>query len=180
MQQVAAESFVGAQPVDPRQLPVPIRNFRRSARIGVSHAWVLHRRLLIRIGGAVLALLLIVGLYEARGLITIGVNAVAKVVQGEFVAAGFGINQIKISGQSLTRDSDIVTLMTVAAGSSTLDFDVEKARARLGWLRAVDSATVRKVYPNQIIVEIVEKLPVARWRSGTATWLVDGDGSIIG
>ena len=152
MQQVGAKSFVGAQPVDPRQLPVPIRNIRRNALVGVSHAWVLHRRLLVRIGGAVLALLLIVGLYEARSIVGLGVNSVVEIVQGEFVAAGFGINEIKISGQSLPRDSDIVALVTLSTGSSTIDFDVEKARARLGWLRAVESATVRKVYPNQVIV----------------------------
>lgn len=180
MQQVAAKSFVGAMPVDPRQLPVPIRRISRKALIGVSHTWVLHKRLLVRIAGAVLALLLIVGAYEGRGYLAIGFNSVAKMVQGEFVAAGFGINRIQISGQTLTRDSDIVTLMTLSAGSSTLDFDVEKARARLTWLRAVEGATVRKIYPNQVVVEIVEKTPVARWRSGSSTWLVDREGIVIG
>lgn len=180
MQQVGVKSFVGAQPVDPRQLPVPVRSIGRQALIGASHTWVLHKRLLVRIGGAILALLLIVGVYEARGVVGGGLNSIIKMVRGEFVAAGFGINRIQISGQTLTRDSDIVTLMTLSAGSSTLDFDVEKARVRLSWLRAVEGATVRKVYPNQIIVEVVEKRPVARWRSGSSTWLVDQRGTIIG
>lgn len=180
MQQVGAKSFVGAQPVDPRQLPVPISNIGRKALIGASHTWVLHKRLLVRVAGAVLALLVVVGIYEMRAPIGVAANAIVKMVQGEFVAAGFGINQIQISGQTLTRDSDIVALMTLSAGSSTLDFDVEKARARLSWLRAVQSATVRKVYPNRIVVEVVEKIPVARWRSGSATWLVDQRGDIIG
>lgn len=180
MQQVGVKSFVGAQPVDPRQLPVPVRSIGRQALIGASHTWVLHKRLLVRIGGAILALLLIVGVYEARGVVGGGLNSIIKMVRGEFVAAGFGINRIQISGQTLTRDSDIVTLMTLSAGSSTLDFDVEKARVRLSWLRAVEGATVRKVYPNQIIVEVVEKRPIARWRSGSSTWLVDQRGTIIG
>lgn len=180
MQQVGAKSFVGAQPVDPRQLPVPIRNIGRKALIGASHTWVLHKRLLLRVAGAVLALLVVVGIHEMRAPIGVAANSIVRMVQGEFVAAGFGINQIQISGQTLTRDSDIVALMTLSAGSSTLDFDVEKARARLGWLRAVESATVRKVYPNRIMVEVVEKVPVARWRSGGATWLVDQRGDIIG
>lgn len=180
MQQVGAKSFVGPQPVDPRQLPVPVRSIGRQALIGASYAWVLHKRLLIRIGGAILALILIVGVYEARGVVGAGVDSLVNIVQGEFVAAGFGINRIQISGQALTRDADIVRLMTLSAGSSTLDFDVEKARARLSWLRAVESATVRKVYPNQIIVELVEKVPVARWRSGSSTWLVDQRGTVIG
>ena len=179
MQQVGAKSFVGAQPVDLRQLPVP-RSIGRQALIGASHTWVLHKRLLVRIAGGILALLLIVGVYEARGVVGVGFNSVVMMVQGEFAAAGFGINQIRISGQTLTRDSDIVTLVTLSAGGSTLDFDVEKARARLGWLRAVEDATVRRVYPNLIIVEVVEKSPVARWRSGSSTWLVDQRGTIIG
>lgn len=180
MQQVGPKSFVGAQAVDPRQLPVPVRNIGRQALIGAGHTWVLHKRRLIHIAGAIIALLLIVGLYEARGVVGIGLNAAVKMVQGEFVAAGFGVNRIQISGQTLTRDSDIVTLMTLSAGSSTLDFDVGKARSRLTWLRAVEGATVRKVYPNQIIVEVVEKTPIARWRSGSSTWLVDQRGAIIG
>lgn len=180
MQQVGAKSFVGARPVDPRQLPVPIRNIGRKALIGANHTWVLHKRLLLRIAGAVLALLVVVGAYEMRAPIGVAANSIVRMVQGEFVAAGFGISQIQISGQTLTRDSDIVALITLGAGSSTLDFDVEKARARLGWLRAVESATVRKVYPNRIVVEVVEKVPVARWRSGATTWLVDQRGESIG
>ena len=39
---------------------------------------------------------------------------------------------------------------------------------------------MRKVYPNRIIVSIVEKLPVARWRVGDVTWLIDGRGEKIG
>src|SRR5690606_37681325 len=127
LQQVMAQSFIGAEPVDPRHLPAPLHTLRRSALVSVSHAWVLHRRLVVRVAGAILALLLSVGAYEARGVLALGANAVAKMEQGEFVAAGFGINQITISGQSLTRDSDIVTLMAISAGNSTLDFDVNKA-----------------------------------------------------
>jgi cell division protein FtsQ len=39
---------------------------------------------------------------------------------------------------------------------------------------------VRKVYPNKVIVSIVEKVPVARWRIGDTTWLIDDAGKKIG
>jgi cell division protein FtsQ len=180
LQQVGAKAFATAQPVDPAQFPVVIRSVRRKALIGVGHAWVLHRRLLLRGAAALLLLLAAVGVYQSREFIASGATAAAKLVQGEFVAAGFGISEIKISGQRLTRDEDIVDLLTLAAGNSTLNFDVEKARALLGWLRAVDTVTVRKVYPNQIVVDITEKLPAARWRSGDTTWLLDREGTRIG
>ena len=180
MQQVAAFDFATARPIDPRQLPVPITHrLSRKALIRINHAWVLHRRMVLRGAAAVLALAAIVGLYEARDAMVAAGVTLSRMVQGEFAAAGFGIDQIEISGQTLTRDEDIATMIALASGSSTLNFDVQKAMARLGWLRAIDSATVRKVYPNRIIVELSEKQPVLRWRMGDATYLVDGQGTPI-
>ncbi len=180
MQQVGAKSFANAQLVDPRHLPVPIFRPGRRALVTVSHVWVLHKRLIVRLAGALLALLFIVGVYQARdGVAAVG-STVYQFIQGEFAQAGFGIKSIQISGQSLTADREIVSLVTLGAGNSTLTFDAQKAQARLEWLRGVESATVRKIYPNQIVINVVEKVPVARWRVGDTTWLIDERGSRIG
>jgi cell division protein FtsQ len=179
LQQVGAHEFASAQAVDPRQFPVPVRTLSRKALIGISHTWVLHRRIVLRFVGALLALMAIVGLYQAREAIAAVGVTVANMVQGEFVAAGFGITEIEISGQKLTSDVDIATMMALASGGSTLTFDVNKAQARLTWLRAVDSASVRKVYPNTVTVDLVEKEPVLRWRMGDWTYLVDASGDAI-
>lgn len=180
MQQVGAKSFANAQPVDPRYLPVPISRSGRRALVKANHVWVLHKQLIVRTVGAILALLFVIGAFEARDAIgSVGVTAY-RFVQGEFAEVGFGIEAIEISGQTLTDDKDIITLLTVGTGNSTLTFDAQKAQARLEWLRAVQSATVRKVYPNKVIVSIVEKVPVARWRMGDTTWLIDDTGKKIG
>ncbi|WP_423067450.1 cell division protein FtsQ/DivIB [Devosia sp. CN2-171] len=179
MQQVGAKSFANAQPVDPRQFPVVIPG-SRTAVVRATHLWVLHKQLIVRIAGAILALLVIVGLFQGKDLIgSAGVTAF-RFVQGEFAEVGFGIDGIEITGQTLTADRDIITLLTVGTGNSTLTFDAQKAQARLEWLRAVKSATVRKVYPNKVIVSIVEKVPIARWRVGDTTWLIDDAGKKIG
>ena len=47
MQQVGAKGFANAQLVDPRQLPVPIADLSRRARINFSYAWILHRKLML-------------------------------------------------------------------------------------------------------------------------------------
>lgn len=180
MQQVGAKSFANAQPVDPYHFPVPLQRPSRRALVKASHVWVLHKQIILRSFGAILALLLAFGVYEARDVIgSAGVTAY-RFVQGEFAQAGFGIDAIEISGQTLTADQDIITLLTVGTGNSTLTFDAQKAQARLEWLRAVKSATVRKVYPNKVIVSIVEKVPVVRWRVGDTTWLIDEAGKKIG
>lgn len=180
MQQVGAKSFANAQPVDPRHFPVPISRSGRRALVKASHVWVLHKQMIVRAIGAVLALLFVVGAFEARDVIGSAGLTAYRFVQGEFAQAGFGIDAIEITGQTLTDDKDIITLLTVGTGNSTLTFDAQKAQARLEWLRAVESATVRKVYPNRVIVSIVEKVPVARWRVGDTTWLIDDAGKKIG
>lgn len=179
MQQVGAQAFANAQTVDPRKLPVPVTQLRRKALVSLSHAWVLHRRLALRSIAALAVLALVVGVYEARDALAAVGTTMTRMVQGEFAAAGFGITRIDISGQKLTRDEDIATLMAFAAGASTLDFDAQKAQARLAWLQAVDHVTVRKVYPDRIVIEITEKDPILRWRIGNATWLVDAHGESI-
>lgn len=192
MQQVGARIFADAQAAlqvarhapELHPLPVPVRapsqSLSRKALIAVSHAWVLHRQVFVRIAGALLALLFVVGVYEAREpLGKLGTGAL-RMVQGEFAAAGFGIDAIKISGQTLSQDQHIIALLMMSGGSSTLDFDAQKARNLLRWMQAVDSATVRKVYPGEVIVDIVEKTPAIRWRVGTTTWLVDETGKRIG
>lgn len=179
MRQVGAQELAATQTIDPRQLPVPLNQISRKALIGVSHVWVLHRGLVIRAVAACMVLLAVIGIYHARDTVVSLGDTVYRLVQGEFAHAGFGVEKIQVSGQKLTSDSHIATLMAFSAGTSTLTFDVQKAAARLHWLRAVDSATVRKIYPDQIIVELTERDPVLRWRIGDAVYLVDNKGEAI-
>jgi cell division protein FtsQ len=180
LQQVAAKSLADTAYVDPRSLPVPLARQGRRLVVRANHAWVLHRQVMLRVLAAAMALLVIVGVYEGRHVVEAAGIAGFRLAQGEFSQAGFGITSIKITGQRLTDDAAIAALLTVGMGDSTLSFDVQKAQARLQWLRAVQSATVRKVYPNQIVVSIVEKTPLVRWRVGDVTWLLDAAGERIG
>jgi cell division protein FtsQ len=179
LQQVAARDFASAQPIDPRQLPVAIPALRRKALISVGHVWVLHRKAVLQGVAAVCALVGIVGLYQARDALWTAGETLYRMVQGEFAAAGFGVERIEVSGQNLTRDEDIAAIMALSSGGSTLTFDVQQVATRLNWLSAVESATVRKVYPDKITIDIVEKVPVLRWRMGDSAWLVDGNGAPI-
>lgn len=180
MQQVGAKGFINAQPVDLRVLPAPVPLPRRGLMVRANHAWVLHRKRIVRLSMASLVLASLGGLFAIKDTLATAAGTGLRFVQGEFAQAGFGINGIHITGQRLTSDADIIALLTVGMGDSTVTFDAQKAQARLKWLRAVKSATVKKVYPNDVYVDIVEKEPVVRWRVGSTTWLLDERGERIG
>lgn len=179
MQQVGAKGFADAQLVDPRQLPVPIADLSRRARINFGHAWVLHRKLMLRLVAAGMVAVSVVAAYEARDAIVAGAMNVYGIAQGEFAKAGFGIDKINITGQSLTSERTILAALGLEAGTSTVSFDADAALARIEAIPSVKSAAIRKQYPGELVVTIEEKVPMARWRFGDATYLVDEFGNPV-
>ncbi|RYE07925.1 MAG: FtsQ-type POTRA domain-containing protein [Hyphomicrobiales bacterium] len=179
MQQVGAKGFANAQLVDPRQLPIPLSDLSRRARINFGHAWVLHRKIIVRAVAAGVVLFGVVGAYEAREAITAGAIAVSNMAQGEFARAGFGIAKINITGQVLTSEATILKALALEAGTSTLNFDADAALERIELIPSIKSATVRKIYPGELVVSVEEKVPMARWRIGDATYLVDENGGPV-
>jgi cell division protein FtsQ len=179
LQQVSAKGFANAQLVDPRSLPVPLNTFSRSARIGFGRAWILHRRLMLRLAAAGVVAIAAVGAYEARDKLTEGGVAIYNMAQGEFARAGFGISKINITGQTITSEAVILKALDINPSLSTLNFDADAALARIRAIPSIKSAAIRKVYPAELEVSVTEKIPMARWRIGDATYLVDDDGSPV-
>ena len=179
MQQVGTRGFADAQLVDSRQLPVPIADFSRRARINLGHAWILHRKLMLRLAAAGIVAVGVVAAYEARDAIVAGAMNVYGIAQGEFARAGFGIDEISITGQSLTSESTILAALGLEDKTSTVSFDADAALARIEAIPSVKSAAIRKKYPGELIVSIEEKVPMARWRMGDATYLVDEFGNAV-
>ncbi len=181
MQQVKSEAFLaGARLVDPRALPVPVRAPRSRVANQVARAWVLHGRTIRR--GTMVAMLLAgcFGLYTVREPIGSMVSTLGGIAQGNFAQAGLAIGEISITGQTLTSEQQVFDALGIEPRMSTLAFDVEAARQRIAELPAVDSVTVRKTYPGDVYVDIVEKVPVARWRVDGITFVIDADGEQIG
>ena len=183
MQQVGTKAFyASARPVDPRSLPVPLPPRKASERllIRVTRAWVLHRLLITRIAAVVIACALAIAAYQFREPIAQGATTLGGVLQGEFADAGFAVGEIRISGQSLTQEAAILVALGIEPRTSTLSFDAAAARERIAALPAVENVTIRKVYPDDLVVTVTEKTPVARWRVDGVTFLVDEAGTQIG
>ncbi len=181
MQQVKSEAFLaGARIVDPRALPVPMRSPRRKIANNWGRAWVLHRKAMVRSISTMALLAVAVGIYQVREPIAFGAMTLGEIAQGRFAAAGFAIGEISITGQTLTGEQAIFDALGVEPHTSTMSFDVEAARQRIAELPAVETVSVRKTYPGDIIVEVTEKVPVARWRVDGITFVVDATGEQIG
>ena len=179
MQQVGAKAFATASLVDPGKLPAFIYP-RRRRMISARHIWVLHRQRLLQAVAGLVCLAAVGGVYGARdkigeegaGLYQLGL---AKVAHSQFA-----ISQISISGQAITSEHDIVGALGIQPQTSMFNFDADAARLALEALPAISEATVRKVYPDHLYVNVTERVPVARWRLDGTTYDIDPTGAKIG
>lgn len=93
--------------------------------------------------------------------------------------AGFEVRYVQLTGQRETSDSAIVAAVSLAPDDTLLAVDATAVRERLESLPWVRSATVRKVLPGTLNVDISEWDAVARWRLEGETVVVAEDGTVL-
>lgn len=177
MRSVGAAILQGNGYSRPVRVRVPLpdmvlpRALRRPARFLSRIDFVLPRRFGLK---ASLALFVAVGIY---GVVVGG--HVDSIVGSATAAAGLKINAVTISGQSETAELDVLERLAIPEHGSMLSFDIEAARARVEAISWIESATIRKVYPDTIEVVIVEREPFALWQRNGDVALIDNAGNVL-
>ncbi len=120
------------------------------------------------------AFLALVGLYGV-----IAGNHVNSIIGGLSSAAGLAVDAVRITGQSETAEMDIIRALQLPDHGSILFFDAEAARERIETLAWVETATIRKVYPSTLDIQVTEREPYALWQNEGQVVLIDEDGRVI-
>lgn len=95
-------------------------------------------------------------------------------------AAGFGIAAVEIAGRKQVSEHDIVAAAGVTGRSSLLFLDVEVARAGLKSHPWIADASVRKLYPDRLLVAVTEREPFALWQKQGKVQVIAADGTVLG
>ena len=188
-----------AQPLKPK-----IKQRNAAARLPQSHAlhaqsWPVSssgwRRLARRWWGALLELQTPRGAGASAAALLLLASASYGAVKGGHVAdivaqvqdicdsaansAGFGIAEIALAGQHDVARADILALAGVTGRSSLLFLDAAHMRARLMTNPWIAEATVLKLYPSQLRIEITERKPFALWQKDGRVALIASDGVVL-
>jgi len=89
------------------------------------------------------------------------------------------VDLVSIEGRRRADRRAVEKALGAGRGVSILNFDLEAAKARIESMPWVAGAVVERRLPDTIHVGLTERRPIARWRSGGRTLLVDGDGVVI-
>lgn len=103
----------------------------------------------------------------------------AEQVDALLVGAGFGINEVWLTGHRYTVDSDLFAALDLEKTGSLVRFDPRQARERIERLSWVETAAVTRVFPDQLRIDIRERHPFAVWINDGREALVDASGRLL-
>lgn len=170
MQTVGAQGAGEAGRVGQRRLVLP-RVLRRPARILARMEWHVPKRAGLKLTVALFALT------GATGMVLGGHTLAAA--SAVTVWCGLGIDRVEITGQSETSEVEVLNQLALGDYPSIVTLDVTGARTRIESLPWVEAATLRKVYPDKLLIEISERKPFAVWQRSNGFVLIEQGGRII-
>ncbi|MCP5433248.1 MAG: cell division protein FtsQ/DivIB [Alphaproteobacteria bacterium] len=95
------------------------------------------------------------------------------------VDAGFSLAKITVRGRINAENGSIVEALGLELGQSILQIDLAAARERLEKLEWIEEATVMRLLPDTLHIEVVERRPFAVWRMREGDALIDRKGHVI-
>jgi cell division protein FtsQ len=159
----------------------PMRRARRRPKDTLRYAWFYASR------GAVAAVLLAGAVGLPVWLLRSGALDDARheaaetyrhLRQGEF-GVSIALDRLTVDGRNRTSREALRAALKVKKGDNLLAADPWAIKRRLEALPWIRSATVERRYPGTMMVTIVERVPIARFRDKGGTVLVDETGALI-
>jgi len=94
-------------------------------------------------------------------------------------AAGFRIVSIALSGEHHVGREQLLAAAGVTGTTSLLFLDLDDARERLRANPWIADATLLKLYPDRLQIDIKEREAFALWQQGGRISVVAGDGTVL-
>ncbi|NNM70848.1 cell division protein FtsQ/DivIB [Enterovirga aerilata] len=92
---------------------------------------------------------------------------------------GFGLEKVTISGIAQLSEREVLTIGGINPRLSLPFLSAAEIRERLERTPLVKSAVVRKLYPNELAITLVEREPYALWQMNGELFVISADGTVI-
>ncbi len=132
-----------------------------------------------RVGPLLVVVALLSGAWMTGHLATAW-RAVLDTVVETSITAGFEVRHVLVSGRSKTDRQTLVEALGIEIGEAIFAIDLEAARARVTSLTWVRDASIRRRVPDTVVIELVERRPLAIWQHQGELFVVDSVGEVIG
>ncbi|MCP2256967.1 cell division protein FtsQ [Streptoalloteichus tenebrarius] len=113
----------------------------------------------------------------SRGLlVAVGALAVLSALAVVYFSPLLGVREVQVAGVSVLSPDDVRSRAAIAEGTPLARLDAEGVSARVRELPRVASVEVRRSWPHTVVLQVVERTPVAVVKEPDGPKLVDGTG----
>ena len=173
---VALRARLGAAPLSAKARRHPRREQPSGVIAFVERRWP-------RRGGLFATLLLLVA-SAGLGIVKGGhleafVATVSEARNALANSAGFRITSVAINGRKQLTQDEVLAVGGVNGHSSLLFLDASSVREKLKANPWISEATVLKLYPGQLRIDIVERTAFALWQQNGRLSVISDDGAVL-
>ncbi len=157
-----------------------LRGARNWATAQIRSASYSRRKLVhLIVSGFFLAFAMLWGGLWLGGFIPNITSGFERFTKHKLVNMGFVVKYVDVVGEGRVREDKIREMLGVRSGDYLFDMDIKNAQSRIQSLSWVDTAVVRRLWPNRIVVHINERRPYALWQSNKKINVIDNEGAVI-
>ncbi len=171
-------SYSGSQRVSP--LKPGLRGARNWAAAQMRAASHTKKGMFRFIASIILAffMMIVFGLWLSGDLMRVKQN-INDFKRARIMSMGFVVERVDVMGEGRLREGDVRKALGVYNGDYFFGVDMDGAKQRVESLSWVDRAVVRRLWPNRIVVQIIERQPYALWQHNGELKVVDVNGDVI-
>ena len=107
------------------------------------------------------------------------IGSVYLSAQAALASSTFTVQRVIVRGNAQLSTGEVIALVGGLQGQHMLRADLEAWRDRVMASPWVSEATLRRVLPSTVEIDVVERLPLAIGRLGGRLYLLDAEGTII-
>jgi len=93
--------------------------------------------------------------------------------------AGLTVNDVVVQGRGRTSGDAILAALGAARGTPMLEVSPSAAKARLEALPWIRTASVERLLPDTLYVQVTERQPLALWQRKGKLELIDREGDVV-
>jgi len=109
----------------------------------------------------------------------LGLLLVVAIVCFFLLSPIFAIDNIEVEGNKTITKNYILSSSGILYGENILKMNKLKARERINSIPAIESTTIRRAWPNKIIITVDEKVPIGETKFYGSKLLISENGDVI-
>ncbi|MEN9017407.1 MAG: FtsQ-type POTRA domain-containing protein [Hellea sp.] len=102
-----------------------------------------------------------------------------EIKRNRLISLGFVIKKINVIGEGRLPEDDVKKILDFQNGDYLFDVEINLTQKKIEDLPWVNRALVRRLWPDQIVIQIVERQPFALWQYKGKVEVIDILGEVI-